>query len=107
MTVSTKGGYFTPDEINSYRSYVEEKFPNCEITELQIELDDKDPEYVNLHYNMINKKEANVPFNRLRRITGYLVPSLKKWNNAKLAEEKERVKHGLDDPKSVVQQHTK
>lgn len=34
-------------------------------------------------------------FERIRRITGYLVGTLDKWNNAKKAEEKDRVKHGL------------
>ena len=33
------------------------------------------------------------PFERIRRITGYLVGSMDKWNNAKRAEEHERVKH--------------
>ncbi len=33
------------------------------------------------------------PFERIRRITGYLVGSLDKWNNAKLAEEHDRIKH--------------
>ena len=32
-------------------------------------------------------------FERIRRITGYLVGSLDRWNNAKSAEEKDRVKH--------------
>lgn len=34
-----------------------------------------------------------VPFNRIRRITGYLVGDMSKWNNAKRAEEHDRVKH--------------
>lgn len=34
-------------------------------------------------------------FNRLRRITGYLVGDLSSWNDAKRAEEKARVKHGI------------
>ena len=34
-----------------------------------------------------------VPFNRIRRITGYLVGDMNKWNNAKRAEEHDRVKH--------------
>lgn len=33
------------------------------------------------------------PFERIRRITGYLTGDLKTWNNAKQAEESERVKH--------------
>jgi hypothetical protein len=34
-------------------------------------------------------------FERIRRITGYLTGTLEKWNNAKRAEERERVKHAL------------
>lgn len=38
-------------------------------------------------------------FERIRRITGYLTGTLDKWNNAKRAEERDRVKHwtGLQD----------
>lgn len=32
-------------------------------------------------------------FERIRRITGYLVGTMDKWNDAKKAEEKDRVKH--------------
>ena len=32
-------------------------------------------------------------FERIRRITGYLVGTIDRWNNAKRAEEQERVKH--------------
>lgn len=35
------------------------------------------------------------PFERIRRITGYLVGTLDRFNNAKAAEEKDRVKHAL------------
>lgn len=34
-----------------------------------------------------------VPFQRIRRITGYLVGTLDRFNNAKLAEVEDRVKH--------------
>lgn len=34
-----------------------------------------------------------VKFERIRRITGYLVGTLDRFNNAKRAEEKDRVKH--------------
>ena len=33
---------------------------------------------------------------RIRRITGYLVGTIDRWNNAKRAEEHDRVKHGLN-----------
>ncbi|WP_300774844.1 anaerobic ribonucleoside-triphosphate reductase [uncultured Desulfovibrio sp.] len=39
---------------------------------------------------------AGVPFERVRRITGYLVGTLDRFNNAKRAEERDRVKHGTD-----------
>ena len=35
----------------------------------------------------------DVKFERIRRITGYLVGTTDRWNNAKKAEEKDRVKH--------------
>ncbi len=36
-------------------------------------------------------------FDRIRRITGYLVGTMDRWNNAKRAEEKDRVKHTMSD----------
>ncbi|MBQ2660441.1 anaerobic ribonucleoside triphosphate reductase [Candidatus Saccharibacteria bacterium] len=40
--------------------------------------------------------EGDIPFERLRRITGYLVGTLDRWNDGKKAEEKARVKHSVD-----------
>lgn len=42
-----------------------------------------------------NKFGKGVKFERIRRITGYLVGTLDRWNNAKQAEERDRVKHGV------------
>ncbi|MCI9405363.1 MAG: anaerobic ribonucleoside triphosphate reductase [Oscillospiraceae bacterium] len=39
--------------------------------------------------------DGNEAFERIRRITGYLVGTMDYWNNAKRAEENDRVKHGL------------
>lgn len=39
------------------------------------------------------RKEEEVKFERIRRITGYLVGTLDRFNNAKQSEEKDRVKH--------------
>jgi anaerobic ribonucleoside-triphosphate reductase len=36
---------------------------------------------------------SNVKFERIRRITGYLVGTLDRFNDGKAAEERERVKH--------------
>ena len=37
-----------------------------------------------------------VGFDRIRRITGYLVGTLDRWNDAKKAEEHDRVKHSVN-----------
>ena len=41
------------------------------------------------------RHEDDVPFERIRRITGYLVGTLDRFNNAKRAEERDRVKHSV------------
>jgi hypothetical protein len=41
------------------------------------------------------KLGKGVKFERIRRITGYLVGTLDTWNNAKKAEERDRVKHSM------------
>ena len=41
------------------------------------------------------KLGEGVGFERIRRITGYLVGTMDKWNDAKRAEERDRVKHSL------------
>lgn len=44
-----------------------------------------------MNYSMGN----GVRFERIRRITGYLVGTMDKWCDAKKAEEHDRVKHSL------------
>jgi len=41
------------------------------------------------------RKGTKIKFERIRRITGYLVGNVDKWNNAKKAELKDRVKHSV------------
>lgn len=38
-----------------------------------------------------------VGFERIRRITGYLVGTVDRFNNGKRAEEHDRVKHGVEE----------
>ena len=38
---------------------------------------------------------GGVKFERIRRITGYLVGSLDRFNNGKYAEQRDRVKHTI------------
>jgi anaerobic ribonucleoside-triphosphate reductase len=45
--------------------------------------------------NLEAKYGSGLGFERIRRITGYLVGTLDRFNDAKRAEERDRVKHGL------------
>lgn len=51
------------------------------------------------NHAFVNPKTALVgegmKFERIRRITGYLVGTLDRFNNGKKAEERERVKHAF------------
>lgn len=76
----------TEDEAKRYVGYVLERAPDP-VTWLNI----RPAKYgrVELRYEC-----RPVRFERIRRITGYLVGTIDRWNNAKKAEERERVKHG-------------
>ena len=39
------------------------------------------------------REEGDIKFERIRRITGYLVGTLDRFNDAKKAEERDRIKH--------------
>ena len=73
-------------EKNAYIARGREKFGRA-LEAVEVELDG---EFANVNYHT-----AKVPFDRIRRITGYLVGTMDKWNNGKLAEEKDRVKHAV------------
>ena len=45
--------------------------------------------------NVNGRVGEGVGFERIRRITGYLVGTLDRFNNGKRAEVQDRVKHGL------------
>lgn len=49
-----------------------------------------DGEFIELSYDI-----GRVPFQRIRRITGYLVGGMERWNDAKCAEEADRIKHHI------------
>ena len=75
-----------PKEKQGYINYVKSKEPGKTIEYIIVRLDG---EYANLEY-----KVKPPEFERIRRITGYLVGDTRYWNNAKRAEERDRVKHG-------------
>jgi len=53
----------------------------------------KENEAVNNKENAKAVTGEGVGFERIRRITGYLVGTVSRFNNSKAAEEKDRVKH--------------
>lgn len=73
-------------EAQAYVDYLENKY-NRKVESLDINIDG---DYADLNY-----KFSSVPFERIRRITGYLVGTMDQWNNAKAAEEADRVKHSI------------
>ena len=73
-------------EQRAYVDYLENKY-NRKLKSLDINIDG---DYADLNYQF-----EHVPFERIRRITGYLVGTMDQWNNAKAAEEADRVKHGM------------
>ena len=77
------------EEATYYVRYVL-KHQKGEVLKIWISLTD-DGE-VQLDYDAIEQK-----FERIRRITGYLVGTVDRWNNAKRAELRERVKHDGGD----------
>ena len=87
MDIIVKNGTISEEEKNNYVKYLEDKFPDKTLSSLEIGLDG---EYVNLNY-----KFEDVPFERIRRVTGYLTGTLDRWNDSKRAEEHDRVKHGV------------
>ena len=85
--ITVTGGKMTEEEIKAYVDHVQAKNPQRKLKSLNI---DMDGEFVNLNYTF-----EEVPFQHIRRITGYLVGDMSHWNNAKSAEEKDRIKHSL------------
>lgn len=94
MKVNVIGGTISDEEKNAYVKYITGKYPNKNITSIDITLDG---DYADIKYYY-----APRDFERIRRITGYLVGTLENWNNGKRAEEHDRVKH--DVPSSVMEQ---
>jgi anaerobic ribonucleoside-triphosphate reductase len=96
MNITVKGGAMSPEEKKNYADYITQKFPNCNVTELELTIvHEEDGDYVDMKYTLENKPETNKPIQRIRRITGYLVGTVDRWNNAKTAELADRVKHGI------------
>ncbi len=79
-------GNASPQEAQAYVDYLQEKYSR-KLDSLDVQIDG---DYADLNYTF-----SHVPFERIRRITGYLVGTMDNWNDAKAAEEADRVKHSL------------
>ena len=89
MKIEVIGERLPPEEIEAYKKPVQENNPDKKISKMTLK---PDGEYIDIDY-----EAETVPFERIRRITGYLVGSLDRFNDAKLAEEADRVKHDIGE----------
>ena len=85
MQINVTGGTIDRRELDAYVARANNKYPIGTVQALDIHVDG---EFVALQYHL-----APRPFSRIRRITGYLVGDMSHWNDAKAAEERDRVKH--------------
>lgn len=83
MKVNVTGGTLSQEEINEYIKRAEELHPGTTSMDIAV-----DGDFVDIKYHVM-------PFDRIRRITGYLVGTLDRFNDAKRAEVGDRVKHGV------------
>ena len=74
-------------ELQAYADYLEKKY-NRKLKSLDVTIDG---DFADLNYEF-----EPAPFERIRRITGYLVGTMDHWNNAKASEEADRVKHSVN-----------
>lgn len=85
VKVNVINGELADKEIEAYITNGRDKYPNKSIDAMDVELDG---DFVNVKYYF-----QDIPFQRIRRITGYLVGTVDRFNDAKKAEVHDRVKH--------------
>ena len=85
--VTVKNGTLEQSEIDAYIARGLEKYGD-KLQKMVITVCDDE---VEIDYTFETRA-----FHRIRRITGYLVGTLDRFNNAKRSEEKDRVKHQLN-----------
>ena len=85
-TVNVTNGTLNSEEINAYIARATEKYG-------------KEPQHININVCgdevELDYEFGAQPFHRIRRITGYLVGTLDRFNNGKRSEEHDRVKHSI------------
>ena len=101
IRVVTKDGLeLTPEEKSEYARWAYRKYnsPKEYVDYVEVAPDDEDPGMVKTWCHMKQQ-----PFQRIRRITGYLVGTVDRFCDAKRAEERDRVKHAMG---SLAHEHT-
>jgi anaerobic ribonucleoside-triphosphate reductase len=88
MKIYVLGGKISDEEKEAYTKTIQEKYPDREIESITITVDG---DYVDCKTHFVPDR----PFDRIRRITGYLVGTLDRFNDGKRAEERDRVKHDV------------
>lgn len=81
---------YSQEEIEAYIQRGKNKYGDL-LKGITLKTVPEDTDSVDIFYDV-----KHVPFTRLRRITGYLVGDMNRWNNAKREEEHDRVKHGVE-----------
>ena len=87
MNYSIEGGELALGEAEEYIRMLRAQHPDRIIRHVTFKVDG---EFVDASYTY-----DTVPFDRIRRITGYLVGSLDRFNDAKHAEVLDRVDHSI------------
>jgi len=86
VAITIHGGQMDEAEVREYIAHIRRTNRKQTLQSLDLTIDG---DYVDMRYKL-----APVPFERIRRITGYPVGAMNRWNDAKRAEERDRVKHG-------------
>lgn len=86
------------DEVNAYIDQLNNKLAPGKLSRLSIIVDG---DFIDFGYEYTM---PSIPFERIRRITGYLVGTLDRFNDAKRSEVEDRLKHsyGYEDSEIAV-----
>lgn len=87
-------GEMPDEEIIATIQQFKESHPGMEFTSFEFTVDG---DYLDVNYTFNSE-----PFERIRRITGYLVGTLDRFNDAKRAEVDGRVKHSIETRSDLI-----
>ena len=85
--ITVLNGTMDQKEIDQYVNIILKDNPTRKLDNLELSIDG---DFINMKYTF---KPLN--FDRICRITGYLVGTMDRWHDAKTSEEHDRVKHSL------------